>query len=402
MSRFTLVEREAAKLPKDALRESEALFLDREYGRYFDVKGPTVFTGNEWDICPKGIAGVIPLSPETVFHILPKVPLSNLFGMMEVAYGFQGKFLQGLTGLDGMDDLYSRLASLFAVKALERSRKGLFRDYLSRGDDLVAMRGRLDFARLSSRPAAVRLPCRFEEHTADVRENRLVAWTLALLMGHFLSTGDEELKPRLRKAFHAYCGRAELVPCTGRDCLSVVYNRLNDDYRPLHALCRFFLENCGPSLREGDRKMLPFLVDMDLLFESFVAEWLKKNLPTGWRLSLQKEVDLSEDGWIQGRIDMVLYEGGTMKDVLDTKYKVAEKPSPEAFNQVVVYALSQEVTEAILVYPFLPRGQSSTKTKNGITVRMLGFPLDGDLDQAGHTLLQEMGLESRDRNLAFQ
>lgn len=148
--------------------------------------------------------------------------------------------------------------------------------------------------------------------------------------------------------------------------------------------------------------MLPFLVDMDLLFESFVAEWLKKNLPAGWRLSLQKEVNLSEDGWIQGRIDMVLYEGGVMRAVLDTKYKVAEKPSPEDFNQVVVYALSQEVTEAILVYPFLPRGQNSTKTKNGITVRMLGFPLDGDLDQAGHTLLQEMGLEPRDRNLAFQ
>jgi 5-methylcytosine-specific restriction enzyme subunit McrC len=342
----------------------------------------------------KGIAGVIPLSPDTVLHILPKVPLSNLFGMMEVAYGFQGKFLQGLTGLDAMDDLYSRLAGLLAAKALERSRKGLFRDYLGQRDDLAAVRGRLDFTRLSSRPAMVRLPCRFEEHTADVRENRILAWTLALLMGHFLSTGNEELKPRLRKAFHAYCGRAELIPCTGRDCLSVIYNRLNDDYRPLHALCRFFLENCGPSLRQGERKMLPFLVDMDLLFESFVAEWLKKNLPVGWRLSLQKDVNLSEDGWIQGRIDLVLYEGGVMRAVLDTKYKLTDKPSPEDFNQVVVYALSQEVSEAILVYPFLPKGQSNTKVKSGINVRMLGFPLDGDLDEAGHSLLRAIGLES--------
>lgn len=394
MSRFSLVEWEAAKLPKDALGETEALFLDKEYRAYFDVKGPSFLNGHVWDICPKGIVGVIPLGPDTVFHIQPKVPLSNLFGMMEVAYGFQGKFLQGLTSLGTMEDLYSKLASLLAAKALERSRKGLFRDYLGRSDDLAAVRGRLDFTRLSSHPAGVSLPCRFEEHTSDVKENRLVAWTLGFLMGHFLSTDNEGLKPRLRKAFHAYSGRAELVPCTGRDCLSVVYNRLNDDYRPLHALCRFFLENCGPSLREGERKMLPFLVDMNLLFESFVAEWLKKNLPTGWRLSLQKEVNLSEDGWIQGRIDMVLYEGGTMRAVLDTKYKVADKPSPEDFNQVVVYALSQEVTEAILVYPFLPRGQSNTKVKSGINVRMLGFPLDGDLDQAGHSLLEAIGLES--------
>jgi 5-methylcytosine-specific restriction enzyme subunit McrC len=394
MSRISLVEWEASKLPKEALSEAEALSLDKEYRSHFDVKPPSVLTGHVWDICPKGIAGVIPLGPDTVFHIQPKVPLSNLFGMMETAYGFKGKFLQGLTGLDAMEDLYSKLASLLAAKALERSRKGLFRDYLSRGDDLAAVRGRLDFARLSSRPAAVRLPCRFDEHTADVRENRLVAWTLALLMGHFLSTKDEELKPRLRKAFHAYCGRAELVPCTGRDCLSVVYNRLNDDYRPLHALCRFFLENCGPSLREGERKMLPFLMDMDLLFESFVAEWLKKNLPTGWRLSLQKEVNLSEDGWIQGRIDMVLYEGGTMKAVLDTKYKITDKPSTEDFNQVVVYALSQGVTEAILIYPFLPKGQSCTKVKSGINVRMLGFPLDGDLNEAGRVLLRGFELET--------
>ncbi len=45
--------------------------------------------------------------------------------------------------------------------------------------------------------------------------------------------------------------------CDGR-----TYNRLNADYEPMHALCRFFLNNSGPTHERGDRPMLPFLVNM--------------------------------------------------------------------------------------------------------------------------------------------
>ena len=48
-------------------------------------------------------------------------------------------------------------------------------------------------------------------------------------------------------------------------CVGRTYNRLNADYEPMHALCRFFLENSGPAHARGDRSMLPFLVNMPRL-----------------------------------------------------------------------------------------------------------------------------------------
>lgn len=390
MTNLELREREKRVLPEEELSSEVGLALFQEHGKHFDMAFPSPVTGDCWEICPRGVVGVIPLSDGGTARVDPKVSLSNLFGMMDVAYGFGGtRFLEGLMDMASLEDLFSELARLLAGKVLERAKKGLYRDYLERREDLMALRGRLDFRTLTGRPASVRLPCRYDENTADVAENRVIAWTLGLLLRHFLSGRDRELKYRLRKAFHTYAGAASMEPCTGQDCLRFLYHRLNEDYRPLHSLCRFFLENCGPSLGRGDRKMVPFLVDMERLFESFVACWLKRHLAPGFRLSAQKAVNFTGDGWITGSIDMVLYEEGRVRAVMDTKYKVADKPSNDDFYQIVAYALAEGASEAVLVYPELPEGPREG-TIRGIRVRTLVFPLGGDLDEGGRLFLREL------------
>lgn len=64
-------------------------------------------------------------------------------------------------------------------------------------------------------------------------------------------------------------------------CRDVLYHRLNEDYRPLHALCRFFLEHSGPAHQRGERAMVPFIIYMAGLFEKFVARWLAAHPPPG-------------------------------------------------------------------------------------------------------------------------
>jgi len=57
------------------------------------------------------------------------------------------------------------------------------------------------------------------------------------------------------------------------------YIRQNADYATLHALCRFFLEQAGPTHELGRHRMLPFVVEMAALFERFVVAWLRVHLP---------------------------------------------------------------------------------------------------------------------------
>jgi 5-methylcytosine-specific restriction enzyme subunit McrC len=188
-------------------------------------------------------------------------------------------------------------------------------------------------------------------------------------------------------------GAVSLQPQSYHVCIGRLYNRLNDDYEPLHALCRFFLEQSGPSYQQGDRKMIPFLVNMSRLYELFVAEWLKKHLPEGYRLVAQERVSLGEGERLNISIDLVLYDRETEHPVavLDTKYKAFDAPSAEDLHQIVAYAAARRCGTAVLIYPVaLQHPFDACYGASDIHVRTLRFALDGDLEEAGERLLQEL------------
>ena len=159
----------------------------------------------------------------------------------------------------------------------------------------------------------------------------------------------------------------------------------------MHALCRFFLEQSGPSHVAGDREMLPFLVDMARLFELFVAEWLKSNLPREVQLKAQERVSIDEETDLHFDIDLVLYdaESGQAQCVMDTKYKVTPTPATADISQVVAYAEAKGCTEAVLVYP-QPLTGSLDKRIGSIRVRSCTFSLGGDIELNGRRFVGEL------------
>jgi 5-methylcytosine-specific restriction enzyme subunit McrC len=173
-----------------------------------------------------------------------------------------------------------------------------------------------------------------------------------------------------------------LIPVGAEACSGRVYNRLNDNYRPLHALCRFFLDHAGLTHEAGDRKMLPFLVDTARLYEHFVAEWLRAHLPAGVSMVAQEPVIIDEA--LRFNLDVVLYNSATVSAlcVLDTKYKAATAPSAEDVEQVVAYAEAKGCREAVLVYPSALIRSVDAKVGR-IRVRTLTFSPSGELDPAG-------------------
>ncbi len=161
-------------------------------------------------------------------------------------------------------------------------------------------------------------------------------------------------------------------------------------YRPMHALCRFFLEHSGPSHEMGDRTMLPFLVNMARLYELFVAEWIKAHPRQGIFAKAEESVHFGGNA-PSFEIDLVLYDTASTKawGVMDTKYKEASAPTPDDFAQVVPYAKAKGCQEAVLVYPSALSKPLDAEV-GGIRVRSLVFSLDGDLDQAGQAFVQDV------------
>jgi 5-methylcytosine-specific restriction endonuclease McrBC regulatory subunit McrC len=83
------------------------------------------------------------------------------------------------------------------------------------------------------------------------------------------------VKQAVNQAYRALSGVVTLREKAANDCISRMYHRLNDDCRAMHGLCRLLLEHLGPDIGFGERLFIPYKLNMPLLFENFVAEWLK-------------------------------------------------------------------------------------------------------------------------------
>jgi 5-methylcytosine-specific restriction enzyme subunit McrC len=307
--------------------------------------------------------------------------------MLEYAYRLESfHVLPGLLDSQSIEDFFERLARILAERVLARARKGLYRAYVPDYDHLPYIRGTLDVTRQARQPWTVALPCDFHEHTADLEDNQILAWTLQRIAQSGLCS--ERLLPVVRRAFHAVQGVAATKPFRPADCVDRLYNRLNGDYEPLHALCRFFLEHTGPTYELGRSRMVPFVVNMGRLFELFVAEWLKVHLPKRFELRYQEQVHFAHAEQLQLTIDAVLYERATGRPVcvLDAKYKVPEGPSQGDLAQIGFYADAKGCDEAALVYPTTLASPFNATVGNK-RVRTLTFDLDGDLEATGRAFI---------------
>ena len=389
-----LTEYVPARFPRADIPEAVGRVLWRTYDKGAGVVGvdfPSPKTDDQWQLTSRGWVGHIPLTQDLGLALQPKVKLANIFHMLEYAYRLESfNFLDGLMACRSMEDFYERLASVLAHRVLDRSRKGLYRAYLPQTDSLPYVRGRLDVRQVTQTPWTVKVRCQYEEHTADVEENQILAWTLSRIARSGMCS--ERVLPAVRQAYRALRGFASPLPCNARACVGRLYSRLNEDYKPMHAMCRFFLEHSGPTHEAGDRTMLPFLVNMARLYELFVAEWLKQHLPQDQvRLRAQERVTLGAEQTLRFDVDLTLYDVETnqVRCVMDTKYKVSQKPSNADISQVVTYAEIKGCRDAILIYP-TPLKVPLDEKFGHISVRSLTFSTDGDLEKAGQAFAREL------------
>ncbi|MBU4201405.1 MAG: McrC family protein [Verrucomicrobia bacterium] len=383
-----LPEYETKPFARDEITEKWADIIHSTYGNQVRIDAPNPWN-NSWQLTALGWVGYIPLSQDLHLSLVPKVPIRNLFGMLEYAYRLEGfKILDGLVDSDSIADIYDRLALILAKRVLDRIRKGLYQSYVAEDDDLPYVRGRIDLLAYVRDPSRVNLPCHFEEHTADLEDNQILLWTLTRVLEYGICT-DRSL-PHVHQAYRALHGFAKTVPFSPQKCVDRLYSRMNEDYEPMHALCRFFLEHTGPTHQAGDRRMLPVLVDMAALFELFVFEWMRRHVLTPYVVRGQVEWKTGEVVSIKIDITIEDTRTGATVLVLDTKYKAPEQPAAADMEQVVAYAVAKNCQRAVLVYPTILSRPIAVSWGPAIRVESLAFRLDGDIEQSGQQFLAQL------------
>jgi len=387
---FDLVEFVGKRFNRLELSQADGLALWQEFRGAVEVGFPSPVTDDEWQLTAKGYVGQIPIGETSAIRITPRVPVANIFRMWEVAYQVKFHWLDDAMMVSSLEEFYSELARHLGEGVLRRERQGLNKSYVERTDLLPFVRGRVDLREAIAKPWQTGLVCEFDEHTADIEDNQLLM--SALRVAGQTAACNERARTVVRSAYWKLQRTITLQRFPADACLNRHYDRLNADYEPLHFLCHFVLDHAGPTHLTGSRSLRSFLVSMPLLFERFVAEWLSKQRPAGYHI--RQRVPIPIQAAIDFIPDIAIYRGDTAVAVIDTKYKLDETPSSGDVQQVVAYAEALNCRDAILLFPRKSAPQLDVPVGN-VRVRSLAFPLDGDLNDAGKSLIDQLGLDLR-------
>ena len=220
--------------------------------------------------------------------------------------------------------------------------------------------------------------CSYSELTTDILENRIIKYTLYYLsQGYFL---DDTINSKLLNYYNRL-DQINLIPISSADCFKLIeYTPLNEHYRPILALCELLLRDS--SLDEetiGEKTAISFLVDMNLLFEKFVINFMKETIKNNHILIEEQKLEYADliDNKLPLKLDILISYNKKPILILDTKYiEYQNDPETKHIAQLALYSNSTGVKNCCLIYA----GKTKEKTHSyflhqGIKLDIISFDL---------------------------
>jgi 5-methylcytosine-specific restriction enzyme subunit McrC len=361
-------------------------------------------------LAASGVVKVIPVRPPQLWRIeadsrvgvlvgdgwelriRPHIEISKLIFLLTYSLapsGWEG----ALSGMTGEQDMVQALVHSFCLHAEGVLRRGLLDGYVSVEDRRCDVRGRVRFGDQLGRLAGLPLPVEvsYDEFTADIPENRLLRSAVEkLLLADRLPPLARARLLRLRGAL----GQVSVLADQRRIDLPRM-TRLNRRYEAALLIAKMILDGTSLGLERGPIVARSFLFDMSEVFESFLFTALRESLRSFGgvlRRQVPECLDGAEKPDLVLRADIVWYERGVVRAVIDAKYKAlngtGSPPNDDAY-QMLAYCIGYGVRRGLLVYACDrrsdPRRYQVKRHGYEIEVRSLG------LEQEPARLLEEVG-----------
>ena len=269
--------------------------------------------------------------------VRPKIDPHNLFLMLEVGLDDDAWLPEAMEYAE-TQDLLSALISFFARTAETTLARGHYHSYRHQSEDLLTLRGRLDFSRQFRRGGQlVPIACSYDDFTADVAENRY----LKAAMQRAIRVAGVPLidRRRLMRLLVELEDVAD-VPVEAEDVDRITFTRLNEHYLPAMRLARLILANLTLQDQHGDTTASAFMLDMNDLFERFVTERLRRELAGRLEVEGQQRSKRDTAESVTIKPDLLFRRGGSNVGVADVKYKLldADEPADNDFGDALTSA----------------------------------------------------------------
>jgi len=296
--------------------------------------------------------GVITLPSGREVRIDTKVPVANVFHMLGVAGEWSDYFRPEQVAHYAPDDTLLQVAArFFRDQCLGIDGAGLYRVYADHDDNLVTVRGRIDFVADVRRNLIERqyTACSFSEFTRDIPENQVLRQTVSLLARCGLLDALADDFQRIEYWW------SDITPSHHEPeaALGFTYHRLNEHYRPAHHLAALLLQWLSPAGSAGDRRFPAFLADMKGLYETFVRRVLADYLRGRIEVAKPPLMALDRAARLRFQPDLLFSRADGPALVGDCKYKRVgtERWGEDDVYRMVAYCTALGLDLGVLLFP---------------------------------------------------
>ena len=366
----TLIELQEHQLTEESLTSDQALAL--QGCGLIDVQ-PS-WSAGRWRLKARAIIGTLDLGDGLTVRVSPKLEIRRVVYLLCHAAGL-ASWDDHLVELDEDAPIDLALAEAFATAAERTLSRGPRSSYFTKDDDLAEVRGRIDANRQRLRYGLpLPISVTYDEYGSDIPENQLILGGALQLQR--LPSLTEELRRRLRRLVTSLEG----VRPARRDeaNIPVLFNRLNGTYKPTVALAGAALQGVSFDIGSGPRLVTGFTVNMNQLFEQFLAVALADALAEHeGQLHVHRSDHLDQDRQALIIPDLTWMRHGRPAAVVDAKYKDPEdgKAADSDLYQMVAYCTGLKVRRAFLVHATIAADSLLVIDSGGIEIVVTGLDL---------------------------
>ena len=329
-----------------------------------------------FDVHAKQIVGTV-RTRQVDLVIRPKIELDGFLELLGHAPWLAR--LRGRSDLGTWDDFLPALAELYAHALKTALRRGILLGYESRREALSYCRGRVDSLSLGARRFGVIPPidCEFEEFSPDIELNQRLRAAARFLVRSGL--GSRTATAELRAALDQFASVSDRRFHPPLRPLPV--DRRLGLYGPAVDLANLVLSSASLDLRSGAARSVGFLLDMDHLYEAWVARMLREELgaskdirqPPAHRHPPKLHLDF--DRTVKLEPDVLWSPEGRPSVPIDAKYKRGTRLGNPDVYQMAAYCAGLGVRRGVVFCVDVDPGH--LRLRNGVEIWVRRLSVEG-------------------------
>ena len=203
--------------------------------------------------------------------------IKNIYYMLAYAFKILRQKNYDNVAAEDFDNVQDLFAAILAKGVSQQLKQGLYREYITKNEDLSILRGKLDiYGTIKNQiQRKILLSCEYDELSVNNIFNQILKTTITILIK---DTGVKKLHKAELKKIVLFFNEVDEIGLSNIRWDSLIYQRNNQNYEMLMNVCYFVLDGMIQTTNKGNYKMMSFSDEhIHRLYEKFVLEYFKQH-----------------------------------------------------------------------------------------------------------------------------